>query len=267
MKIGIIGCAGRMGQMLVREVLATDSCELSGGTECPSHSTLGQDIASTAGLDPCGLIIQADPLVLFNASDIVIDFSIAAITQRHTSLAVEHNTKLILGTTGHDEAEIASIIAAAEKTTIVKAMNFSIGINTLFALTQHLSETLDDDFDIEIVEMHHKHKIDAPSGTAIGLGEAAAKGRGVSLAKVTRQTRDGIIGERRRGDIGFAALRGGDVVGEHKVIFAGNSERIELGHIASSRKIFSAGAIRAALWSRYQGPGLYDMLDVLGLRE
>jgi len=264
MKIGIVGCAGRMGQMLVREVLVTDGCELSGGTERPGHRALGRDLVIASGLDASGLIVQEDTSALFQASDVVIDFTVATITPYHVALAVKFGTNLILGTTGHDESQLSSIKVAAERATIVKAMNFSVGINTLFALTQQLAETLDDGFDIEIVEMHHKHKVDAPSGTAIGLGEVAAKGRGVSLADVARRNRDGIIGERNRGDIGFAVLRGGDVVGEHKVIFAGTSERIELGHIASSRQIFSAGAVRAALWSSHKSPGLYNMLDVLG---
>ena len=250
--------------MLVREVLVTSGCELSGGIERPGHPAIGQDIVVTAGLDPSGLIIKENSSALFETSDVVIDFSVATVTPTHASLAVKCDTKLIIGTTGHDKSQITSIKVAAEKVTIVKAMNFSVGINTLFALTQQLAETLDDNFDIEIVEMHHKHKIDAPSGTAIGLGEVAAKGRGIALADVARQSRKGIIGERKRGEIGFAALRGGDVVGEHKVIFAGPSERIELGHIASSRKIFSAGAVRAAQWSGNKGPGLYDMQDVLG---
>ena len=256
-----------MGQKLVREVLATDGCDLSGGTECTNHEALGKDVAATAGLEPCGIRIREDAPALFLASDVIIDFTTAEITQKHTALAVQHDTKLILGTTGHDEEQIASINVAAKRITIVKAMNFSMGISLMLALTKNLAKTLGDDFDIEILEMHHKHKVDAPSGTAIGLGNAAAKGRGVSLADVARRSRDGITGKRENGEIGFASLRGGDAVGEHKVIFAGPSERIELGHIASSREIFSKGAVRAALWSEDQNPGLYDMLDVLGFGD
>ncbi len=267
MKIGIVGCAGRMGQMLVKEVLATDGCELAGGTEGPGHAALGQDVAATAGLPATGQAITDDTAALFEAADTVIDFTIAPVTKGHLDLAVEHGTALVLGTTGHDAAQMAEIEAAAEKAVIIKAMNFSVGVNVLFALTKQLAGTLDEDFDIEIVEMHHKHKVDAPSGTAIGLGEAAAAGRGVNLADVAQRGRDGITGERKKGDIGITALRGGDVVGEHQVIFAADAERVQLGHIATSRGIFSRGAVRAALWSEGKAPGLYDMLDVLGFKS
>lgn len=267
MKIGIVGCAGRMGQMLVAEVMATDGCELVGGLEGPGHPALGADVAAHAGLPPLGVEISDDGAALFAAADVVIDFTVAPATSRHLSLAVEHGTSLVLGTTGHDDAQMAEITAAGENITIVKAMNFSVGVNVLFALTKQLAGTLDEDFDIEIVEMHHKHKVDAPSGTALGLGEAAAAGRGVSLADVAERGRDGITGERQSGAIGITALRGGDVVGEHRVIFAGDSERVELGHIATSRAIFSKGAVRSARWTADRDPGLYDMLDVLGFKD
>lgn len=266
MNIGILGCAGRMGQMLVREVLATPGCSLSGGTEVPGHSALGEDVAAVCGLNPCGVKIQESPSQLFECSDVIIDFTIAEITQTHTVLAVKHCTNLILGTTGHEEHQLVTISEAAKKTTIVKAMNFSVGINILLKLTQDISATLDESFDIEIMEMHHKYKIDAPSGTAIGLGEAAASGRNTTLSKNASWSRNGITGERKPGEIGFASLRGGKVVGEHKVIFAGESERIELGHMAYSRELFAKGAIRAALWSENKDVGLYDMMDVLGIR-
>ncbi|MAI12135.1 MAG: 4-hydroxy-tetrahydrodipicolinate reductase [Rhodospirillaceae bacterium TMED167] len=264
MKIGITGCAGRMGQMLVREVHLADNCTLAGGTEETGHTALGQDIAETAGLDACGIAIMDDSDALFAAADAIIDFTIAPVTGNHTSFAKKHATNLILGTTGHDGDQLASIEAAAMHIPIVKAMNFSVGVNVLFALTKQLAGTLDEDFDIEIVEMHHRHKVDAPSGTALGLAQAAADGRGVDLNNVADRGRDGITGPRQRGNIGLAALRGGDVVGEHDVVFAGASERIKLSHIATSREIFAKGAVRAALWSKGADPGLYDMLDVLG---
>ncbi len=266
MKIGIIGCAGRMGQMLVKEVLATEGCELAGGTEGPGNSALGKDMAAHAGLEPCGLEITEDADVLFAGSDVIIDFTLPATTQNHLELAKQHQTALVLGTTGHEADGLAAIEASAQDITIVKAMNFSIGVNVLFALSEQLAATLDDDYDIEIVEMHHKHKVDAPSGTAIGLGEAAAKGRRVNLDDVAARGRDGITGERRKGDIGFTSLRGGEVVGEHSVIFAGGSERVELVHKAASRGIFSKGAVHAARWTEGQAAGLYDMLDVLGFK-
>ena len=267
MEIGILGCAGRMGQMLVREVISTTNCNLSGGTESSEHPALGKDIAANCGLPNCGISIREDSTELFKASDVIVDFTLAKITKNHTDLAVQHGTKLILGTTGHDEEQLKSIETASGKVTIVKAMNFSVGINILTKLTQDIASLLDVNYDIEIFEMHHKHKIDAPSGTAIGLGEAAAVGRKTTLSKIARRNRDGIIGERVPGEIGFAALRGGNVIGEHRVMFVSDSERIELGHIAYSRELFAKGAIRAALWSKNKNPGLYDMLDVLGMGE
>jgi 4-hydroxy-tetrahydrodipicolinate reductase len=266
MKIGIVGCAGRMGQMLVQEVSNTENYELAGGTEGPGNAALGSDLAAHAGLPASGLKISGDAAALFQAADVVIDFTLPAATPLHLELAQKHQTSLVLGTTGHDEDGLAAIEAAAKNVTIVKAMNFSIGVNVLFALTEQLSGILDDDYDIEIMEMHHKHKVDAPSGTAIGLGEAAARGRGVNLDDVSARGRDGITGARKQGDIGFTSLRGGEVVGEHSVIYAGENERVELVHKAASRGIFSKGAVRAAGWTEGQAPGLYDMLDVLGLK-
>ena len=197
----------------------------------------------------------------------VIDFTLATITETHTAWAAQHGTKLILGTTGHDEQQISSITAAAKKTTIVKAMNFSVGINILLKLTKDIARIVDEEFDIEIVEMHHRHKIDSPSGTAIGLGEAAAAGRKTALPDVANWGRDRGTGKRSPGEIGFASLRGGEVVGEHKVIFAGNSERIELSHTAYSRELFAKGAVIAAKWANHKDTGLYDMIDVLGMGE
>ena len=264
MKIGVTGCAGRMGRMLVREGLLADGCTIAGGTEEPGHTAIGQDVAETAGLEACGLEITDDSDALFAASDAVIDFTIAPVTESHTRLSVKHVTNLVLGTTGHEGYQLDTIEAAAKHIPIVKAMNFSVGVNVLFALTKQLAGMLDEDFDIEIVEMHHRDKVDAPSGTALELAEAAASGRGVNLKHVADRGRDGITGRRKNGNIGLAALRGGDVVGEHDVVFAGESERIKLSHIATSREIFSKGALRAALWSEGMAPGLYDMLDVLG---
>ncbi|MBT3550531.1 MAG: 4-hydroxy-tetrahydrodipicolinate reductase, partial [Rhodospirillaceae bacterium] len=264
MKIGILGCAGRMGQMLVRQVAKTAGAELAGGTEATGHPALGADIAAIAGLEAAGLEITDNAAALIAASDVVIEFSLPAATGEHVDLASLTGVPLVIGTTGHDADQMSQIEAAAAGTAIVKAMNFSAGVNVLFALTERLAATLDEDFDIEIVEMHHKHKVDAPSGTAIGLGEAAAKGRGIELDAKAVRGRDGISKERRPGDIGFASMRGGDVVGEHSVIFAGAGERIELHHKAASREIFAAGAVRAALWLEGKEPGLYDMFDVLG---
>jgi len=256
-----------MGQMLVRQVADTAGAELAGGTEAPGHASLGADIGLSAGLEAAGLTITDDASAVIAAADVAIEFSLPAATARHLELAAGSATPLVIGTTGHDAAQMGLIEAAAKQTAIVKAMNFSAGVNVLFALTERLAATLDEAFDIEIVEMHHKHKVDAPSGTAIGLGQAAAKGRGVDLDAKSVAGRDGISEQRRPGDIGFASLRGGDVVGEHSVIFAGAGERIELHHKAASRVIFAAGAVRAALWLEGKGPGLYDMFDVLGFGD
>lgn len=264
MKIGILGCAGRMGRMLIAEVLATPNCALSGGVE-PGGPAVGQDLGILVGEEPVGVHVTTDTKALFEASDAVIDFTIAAATKMHARLAAETGTAIVFGTTGLGDAERAAIAEAAKATAIVQSPNMSVGVNVLMALTQKLAATLGTEFDIDIVEMHHRHKVDAPSGTALGLGEAAAKGRGVSLADVERRTRDGQTGARPEGEIGFATLRGGDVVGDHTVIFAADGERIELTHKASSREIFARGAVRAAVWSKGRSPGLYSMRDVLAL--
>jgi 4-hydroxy-tetrahydrodipicolinate reductase len=267
MKIGIVGCAGRMGQELVQEVFKTKGCQLSGGTEGPNNVALGADVAVYSGLPECGMVISEDTEKLFGVSDVIIDFTLPVLTAQHLKFAQTYNTSMVLGTTGHDENEFVYIEEAAKNVTIIKAMNFSIGVNALFALTEQLSNLLDDSFDIEIFEMHHRYKVDAPSGTAIALGEAAAKGRSVVLNDVSVRGRDGLSEGRKSGEIGFTSSRGGEVVGDHSVIFAGDSERIELIHKAGSRSLFSKGAVFAALWTSGQPPGLYDMLDVLGFKK
>ncbi len=266
MKIGIAGCAGRMGQMLVQEVLKTSGCVLAGGVEGSNSPAIGADVTGYFGFPESRLIISDASEHLFKVSDVVVDFTVPTATAQHLKFAQNNNTSLILGTTGHDQKELLEIEKTASRVVIVKAMNFSIGVNALFAVTEQLSSLLDDDFDIEILEMHHKHKVDAPSGTALALGEVAAKGKGVKLDDVAVRGRNGLIGERKKHEIGFASLRGGEVVGDHTVIFAGENERIELIHKASSRSIFSKGAIFAALWTKGQSPGLYNMLDVLGFK-
>ena len=258
MKIGITGCAGRMGQMLVREVLLADDCTLAGGTEGPGHTALGQDVAQTAGLEACGLAISDNSEALFAASDAVIDFTIAEVTESHARFPKKYSTNLILGTTGHDGSQLAAIEAAAACAPIVKAMNFSVGVNVLFALTKQLAGALDENFDIEIVEMHHRFKVDAPSGTARSLAEASGR-------TPLTHGRQGHTGERPRGGIGMHALRGGDVAGEHTFYLAGPGERLQLGHLATSRATFAEGAIRAARWLRGKPAGVYTMRDVLGL--
>jgi 4-hydroxy-tetrahydrodipicolinate reductase len=264
LKIGIVGCAGRMGRMLVAEVLATAGCALSGGTE-PTGPTVGTDIGLLVGPKSVGLAVSTDAAALFEASDAVIDFTVPAATLHHAGLAAKSGKVHVIGTTGLDAEMVSTLQRSAHKAPIVFAPNFSIGVNVLFSLTEKLAATLGTDYDIDVLEMHHRHKLDAPSGTALGLGEAAARGRNVKLADVWRKSRDGQIGARPTGEIGFATLRGGDVVGDHTVMFAADGERVELTHKASSRGVFAKGAVRAAIWARGRGPGFYSMRDVLGI--
>jgi 4-hydroxy-tetrahydrodipicolinate reductase len=265
MRIAVMGAAGRMGRELVRAVHETPGCVVAGGTERPGARALGLDVGEVAGIGPLGAKITDDPLELFAASDAALDFTSPEATVEFAALAANARIVHVIGTTGLDEADEAALAAAARHATIVKSGNMSLGVNLLVALTRRIAQALDADFDIEIVEMHHRHKVDAPSGTALMLGEAAAQGRDVALGEHSARARDGAVGPRRRGDIGFASLRGGNVVGEHTVIFAGEGERIELTHRATDRGIFARGAVKAALWGRGKGPGLFSMSDVLGM--
>ncbi|MEM8948090.1 MAG: 4-hydroxy-tetrahydrodipicolinate reductase [Pseudomonadota bacterium] len=266
MRIGVLGCAGRMGRAIMTEVLATEGCALAGGTEMAGHAELGRDLGALIGKETLGMTVSEDAAALIAASDVVIEFSSVDATLRHAAIAAEHGTGHVIGTTGFDDQAKAQIVNAAARSPLVWAANMSLGVNLLLGLTERVAKSLGPEaFDIEIVETHHRHKIDAPSGTALALGEAAARGRGVQLADVADRGRDGITGARKTGDIGFTALRGGDVVGDHTVTFAGLGERIELTHKASDRRIYARGAVHAARWLEGKAPGLYDMNDVLGL--
>ncbi len=265
MKIAVLGASGRMGQALVRALHETPGCTVAAGLEAKGSPAVGRDLGEVAGLERLGVAITDDPLPLFADVDGVLDFTSPAATIGFAALAAQARIVHVIGTTGLGEADQAKLEAAARHATIVKAGNMSLGVNLLAGLTARVAEALGPEFDIEILEMHHRHKRDAPSGTSLMLGEAAAKARRISLAERGVRTRDGDIGPRREGDIGFAALRGGDAVGEHRVIFAGPGERIELAHVATDRSIFARGAVRAALWARGRAPGLYSMQDVLGL--
>ena len=265
MKIGVVGCAGRMGRMLIAEVLRAKGAKLGGGTELAKSPLIGTDLGILVGQKATGVKVTSDAKALFEFCDAVIDFTAPAVTLAHADLAAKFGTALIIGTTGLPASAKAKLKTSAKKTVIVQAPNMSTGVNILLALTEKLAGVLADDYDIEIVEMHHRHKVDAPSGTALGLGEAAAKGRGVALEEVARKSRDGQVGARPKGEIGFATLRGGDVVGDHTVIFAADGERIEITHKASSREVFARGAVRAAMWAKKKKAGLYSMRDVLGL--
>jgi len=265
MKIGVVGCAGRMGQMLVREIAATAGCTLAGGTERPGGPALGKDLGLLAGIDELGVVAIDDAAALFALSDAVIDFTSPDSTVRHAALAAQSETALVVGTTGLTPVQQAAIATAATHTPVIQSPNMSLGVNLLLALVERVAATLGDEFDIDVLEMHHRNKVDAPSGTALGLGRAAAAGRGVELEDVWQKVRDGHTGVRPQGEIGFATLRGGDVIGDHVVMFAGDGERIELTHKASGRQIYAKGAVRAALWAQDKTPGLYSMKNVLGM--
>lgn len=264
-KIAIVGASGRMGQMLIQAVNESDKAELAGVTERAGHDWVGQDLGACMGGAPSGVIVSDDPLEVFARCQAVIDFTSPEASVAHAALAAQARAVHVIGTTGMNEDHLAKLSAAARHCAIVRAGNMSLGVNLLVQLTKKVAAALDEDFDIEVIEAHHRYKVDAPSGTALMLGEAAATGRGVSLGDVADRGRDGITGERRRGDIGFHAVRGGDVVGEHDVIFAADGERIVLRHLATDRRIFARGALKAALWGQGKPPGEYDMMDVLGL--
>jgi 4-hydroxy-tetrahydrodipicolinate reductase len=264
-RIGVMGCGGRMGRMLVAEVHATEGCRLSGGCEAPGNPVLGQDIGTLAGIGPVGLAATPERGDVFAASDVVIDFTIPAASVAHAQFAAAQAKALVIGTTGFDVAQSAALEAAAARAPIVWAPNMSLAVNLLLSLVEQVAARLGDDYDVEILEMHHRYKVDAPSGTALALGAAAAKARGIDLDGHSQRVRDGLTGERRRGDIGFASLRGGDNAGEHVVMFASTGERLELAHRATSRVVYARGAVRAARWAVTRPPGLYRMKDVLGL--
>ena len=267
MRLVIAGAGGRMGRTMIHAIAASKGVTLAGAAEAADSAVIGRDAGELAGLGPNGIKIVSDVAPLLKAADGLIEFTIPAATLALAELTAAAGTVHVIGTTGHSSEEEAVIAKAASRARIVKSGNMSLGVNLLAGLVKRVAQTLGQDYDIEIVEMHHNKKIDAPSGTALMFGRAAAAGRGVDLAQRAVRGRDGVTGARRSGDIGFAALRGGTVVGDHTVIFAGPAERIELTHRAEDRMIFARGALHAALWGRGKTPGLYSMADVLGLRD
>jgi 4-hydroxy-tetrahydrodipicolinate reductase len=265
MRLMVAGAGGRMGRTLVKAIADNMSCKLTGALEDARSPLLGWDAGTLAGLGENHVKLTGDPLKIMGEIDGIIDFTIPPATVGYAALAAKAGKVHIIGTTGLSIDDESKIKVAAKTAVIVKSGNMSLGVNLLAALTRRVAKTLDSSFDIEILEMHHNQKVDAPSGTALLLGRAAAEGRGIELDKRAVRSRDGHTGARKAGDIGFATLRGGTVVGEHSVIFAGPAERIELVHKAEDRMIFASGALHAALWARNQKPGLYTMADVLGL--
>jgi 4-hydroxy-tetrahydrodipicolinate reductase len=264
-RMGVIGCGGRMGRMLLAEIAAAEGCVLSGGTAAPGSATIGADLGELAGIGRIGLSAGNAPGKLIGDSDVVIEFSTPAATAAHAVPAAEQGVPMVIGTTGLSAGETDAVRAAAKRIPIVWAANTSLGINLLLGLVEQIAARLGPEWDIEIMEMHHRGKVDAPSGTAFALGRAAASGRGTTLDTVAQRGRDGITGARKSGDIGFASLRGGDAVGDHHVVFAGAGERLELSHLATNRAIYATGAVRAARWVVGRPAGLYGMKDVLGL--
>jgi 4-hydroxy-tetrahydrodipicolinate reductase len=267
MRVIVAGAGGRMGRTLIHAVAANKDLTLAGAVEAAGSAVIGRDAGELAGLGPNGIKVVSDVAPLLKGADGLIEFTIPAATLAFAELTAGAGLVHVIGTTGHSAEEEKVIAAAAKRARIVKSGNMSLGVNLLAALVQRVAKTLDDAYDIEIVEMHHNKKIDAPSGTALMLGRAAAAGRGIDLAQHSARGRDGMTGARCAGDIGFASLRGGTVVGDHTVTFAGPAERIELTHRAEDRMIFARGALHAALWARGQKPGLYSMADVLGLSD
>ncbi|MEL6335981.1 MAG: 4-hydroxy-tetrahydrodipicolinate reductase [Pseudomonadota bacterium] len=263
--VAITGVSGRMGQMLVAAVAEDPGLRLAGATERPGSDWVGRDLGEAMGAAPLGVTVEDDPLEVFARVRAVIDFTSPAATVAHAEIAAQARLAFVIGTTGFTAEDIGAIDAAGRHASIVRAGNMSLGINLLVALVRQAAAALGPEYDIEVVEMHHRHKVDAPSGTALMLAEAAAEGRGISLDTHGVRARDGITGARQEGTIGMQALRGGDVVGEHSVILAGPGERLTLGHIASDRMLFARGAVRAVHWAVGQGPGHFDMDDVLGL--
>ena len=256
--IVVTGASGKMGQSLIAAILASDKCHLVGALERPGHDWIGRDVGG-------GITITDDPLAVFAKAQAVIDFTAPAATVGFAGLAAQARAVHVIGTTGLSPDDLTKISAAAHHAVIIRAGNMSVGVNLLVQLTRKIAAALDEDFDIEIIEAHHRSKVDAPSGTALMLGQAAAEGRGVDLDQMSDRGRDGLTGARGRGHIGFSAIRGGDIIGEHDVMFAAPGERIILRHMATDRNIFVRGALRAALWGQSKSPGEYDMVDVLGL--
>ncbi len=264
--IVVTGASGRMGQMLIKTVNESGVARLVGALERPGHDWVGQDVGVAMGGTAMGIEVSDDPLPAFAKAQAVLDFTAPEATLAFAGLAAQARAVHVIGTTGMTQDQIARLEPTGRHAVIVRAGNMSLGVNLLVQLTRQVAAALDEDFDIEVIESHHNRKVDAPSGTALMLGEAAAEGRGVVLNEVSDRGRDGITGARKRGDIGFTAIRGGDIVGEHDVLFAAAGERIVLRHQATDRALFARGALKAALWGIGRKPGEYDMMDVLGLK-
>ncbi|MES2039194.1 MAG: 4-hydroxy-tetrahydrodipicolinate reductase [Pseudomonadota bacterium] len=265
LKIAVAGASGRMGKMLVEAISNADDMVLVGALDVPASPALGTDAAAGLG-KPCGISITADLATGLANADYLIDFTRPEGTLKHLEYCAAHGIKLIIGTTGFDEAGKAAIAAAAEKTAIMFAPNMSVGVNVTMKLLEMAAKSFAEGYDIEIVEAHHRFKVDAPSGTALKMGEVIADALGRDLNEVGVFAREGVTGERDPSSIGFATIRGGDIVGDHTVLFAGIGERVEISHKSSSRLPYAHGSLRAARFLQGKSTGLFDMYDVLGFR-
>jgi 4-hydroxy-tetrahydrodipicolinate reductase len=265
MKIAVAGASGRMGRMLIEAIAADADATLAGALDIPGAPSLGSDAAAFLG-QPAGVLIEADLARGLADAEFLIDFTRPEGTLHHLAYCAERGIKMIIGTTGFDDAGKAAIAAAAQKTAIVFAPNMSVGVNVTMKLLELAAKSFSHGYDIEIIEAHHRHKVDAPSGTALKMGEVIADALGRDLSKVGVFAREGVTGERDPSSIGFATIRGGDIVGDHTVLFAGIGERIEITHKSSSRVTYAHGSLRAARFLQGKTSGLYDMHDVLGLR-
>lgn len=265
MRVAIMGASGRMGRMLLQLLAEDPQAELCAALDRVDHPWQGRDVGEAMGGAALGVRVSDDLDMALSLVDVVIDFTAPAVTVDLAARAAAARVAHVIGTTGFAPEDLAAIEKAGQTGRIVRAGNMSLGVNLLVTLVRQVAASLGPDYDIEVVEAHHRHKVDAPSGTALMLGQAAADGRGVVLDDVADRARDGITGARTPGAIGFHAIRGGDFIGEHDVIFAGPGERITLRHVASDRALFARGALRAAHWLMGQGPGEYSMADVLGL--
>ena len=266
-RVAVAGAGGRMGRTLVQAVTEAEGLVLGAASECPGSSLIGADAGELAGVGRLGVLIAADIVELRDSFDVLIDFTAPAATLAHLALCRALGKRMVIGTTGLDAEARASIAAAGQEIGIVFAPNMSIGVNLCFKLLDIAARVLGDEVDIEIIEAHHRHKVDAPSGTALRMGEVVAAALGRDLTDCAVYGRQGHTGARERRTIGFETIRAGDVVGEHSVWFAADGERVEIAHKASSRMTFAKGAARAARWIGARGPGVYDMQDVLGLRD
>jgi len=264
MKVIVTGASGRMGRMLVKAIESSDGVELVGATERAGSALLGTDAGNLAGIGALGVSL-VDDLSQCDAADVLIDFTAPQACLEHARFVAEHRMAMVIGTTGFEPAQMEELKSTLAGSRVVMAANYSVGVNLALSLIQQAAQVLGSDYDAEIYEAHHKHKVDAPSGTALAMGRALADGRDVKLDDVAVYAREGITGERASGSIGFSVLRGGNIVGDHKVSFIAEEERIEINHFAQDRIVFAKGAVRAAVWLLEQPAGWYDMQDVLSL--